>query len=384
MLKQLEGDKSIWGLIILITGFSFLPAYSASSNLGVNTTAFLIKHVVLLAFGFGVMFLIHKMNIKYLKNLPLILLPLTWILLLVTLATGMTIGDANASRWITVPIVGISFQTSELAKIVLLLFVSRYVWVKKGDYGSFKTGLKSLFLPVGAILVLILPANFSTTAIIFTLCLIILFVGGFPIKQLLSVVGIGIASLGLFILVVLAFPNISNRVDTWKARIENFWEGNSEDNYQVTKAKIAIASGGIYGKGPGGSAQKNFLPQSSSDFIYAVIVEEYGLIGGIGLIVVFLILYLRILRVAFRAKDIFGMLVSISLGTAIIFQAFINIGVAVNIFPVTGQTLPLLSAGGSSILMTSVVLGIILAISRDNTLPNEVPEEFEEEEMLYA
>jgi cell division protein FtsW len=152
MFRKLEGDKNIWGVIILITGFSFLPAYSASSNLGVNTTTFLIKHMFLLGFGFGVMYLLHKVNIKYLKNLPLILLPLTWILLLVTLATGMTIGDANASRWITVPIVGISFQTSELAKIVLLLFVSRYVYVKRGEYGTFKESLRTVFLPIGAML----------------------------------------------------------------------------------------------------------------------------------------------------------------------------------------------------------------------------------------
>ena len=369
-MTYLEGDRALWFLLLLLGLFSFLPVYSASSNLaysysGGNTVRFLIKHAIHLGFGFVLMYSVHKVNPKYYRNLPMILLPFVIVLLMITLAIGTTIGDANASRWIRVPFIGVSFQTSELAKFVLLLFVARYLTQNQETLSDFKKTFLGLVVPIGAVCALILPANFSTTALIFTLCLGLMFVGKYPLKHMAYLIGMGVAGLAMFVLVVIAFPNISNRVDTWKARIENYSSGNEEANYQVTKAKMAIASGGLVGKGPGKSIQKNFLPQSSSDFIYAIIVEEFGLLGGLGIILIYSLILIRIMIIATKAVDLFQAFLAVGFGMAIVFQAFINMGVAVNLLPVTGQTLPLLSSGGSSIWMTSVALGVILGVSRN-------------------
>lgn len=215
------------------------------------------------------------------------------------------------------------------------------------------------------VLALILPANFSTTAIIFTMIVVLAFLGGYPIKYLGIIIGSGLLVLTLFILTAKAFPDLMpNRVDTWTSRIENFLNGeDTEEDYQIEKAKIAIASGGIQGVGPGKSIQKNFLPQSSSDFIYAIIIEEYGLIGGLFLMVMYLWLLFRIVIVAHKADTIFGKLLVIGVGLPIVFQALINMAVAVELFPVTGQTLPLISSGGTSIWMTCLAVGIILSVS---------------------
>lgn len=369
-MTYLEGDRALWFLLLLLGLFSFLPVYSASSNLaysysGGNTVRFLIKHAIHLGFGFVLMYSVHKVNPKYYRNLSMILLPVVIVLLMITLAIGTTIGDANASRWIRVPFIGVSFQTSELAKFALLLFVARYLTQNQETLSDFKKTFLGLVVPIGAVCALILPANFSTTALIFTLCLGLMFVGKYPLKHMAYLIGMGVAGLAMFVLVVIAFPNISNRVDTWKARIENYSSGNEEANYQVTKAKMAIASGGLVGKGPGKSIQKNFLPQSSSDFIYAIIVEEFGLLGGLGIILIYLLILIRIMIIATKAVDLFQAFLAVGFGMAIVFQAFINMGVAVNLLPVTGQTLPLLSSGGSSIWMTSVALGVILGVSRN-------------------
>ncbi len=369
-MAYLEGDRALWFLLLLLGLFSFLPVYSASSNLaysypGGHTVRFLIKHAIHLVFGFVLMYSVHKVNPRYYRNLPVILLPVIIVLLMVTLAIGTTIGDANASRWIRLPFIGVSFQTSELARFGLLMFVARYLTQYQESPDDFRKTFLNLVIPVGMVCALILPANFSTTALIFILCLGLMFVGRYPLKYIGYLVGMGVAGLALFILVVIAFPNISNRVDTWKARIENFGSGSEGSNYQVNKAKMAIASGGVVGKGPGKSIQKNFLPQSGSDFIYAIIVEEFGLLGGLAIILIYLLILIRIMIIATKAVDLFQSLLAGGFGMAIVFQAFINMGVAVNLLPVTGQTLPLLSSGGSSIWMTSMALGVILGVSRN-------------------
>ena len=222
-----------------------------------------------------------------------------------------------------------------------------------------------LWLPVGFVLALILPANFSTTAIIFAMIVVLTFLGGYPVKYLGAIVGAGLLILTLFILTARAFPGLfPNRVDTWTSRIENFANGeDTEEDYQIEKAKIAIATGGVIGLGPGKSVQKNFLPQSSSDFIYAIIVEEWGLVGGLTLMGLYLLLLFRIVIVAHKSPTIFGKLVAVGVGLPIVFQALINMAVAVELFPVTGQTLPLVSSGGTSIWMTCLAIGIILSVS---------------------
>ena len=246
-----------------------------------------------------------------------------------------------------------------------MVYVARYLSKMKDEVITFKDSLLPLWAPVFIVLALILPSNFSTTAIIFVMVLVLTFLGGYPLRYLAAIVGAGLIGLTMFILVAKAFPDaMPNRVDTWMSRIDNF--SNSEDtaeDYQIEKAKIAIASGGIKGVGPGKSIQKNFLPQSSSDFIFAIIVEEFGLIGGLGLFVAYMLLLLRFVIVAQKSDSVFGKLLVLGVGLPIIFQAMINMAVAVELFPVTGQTLPLVSSGGTSIWMSCLAIGIILSVS---------------------
>ena len=368
IFKHIEGDRTIWALVAILALFSFMPVYSASANLvsvvGGSTLGYLLKHVVLLIMGFAIIYAVHKIPYRYFSGGSVLLLPVVFFLLIYTLAQGTTIGGAYASRWISIPFIGVGFQTSTLAGLVLMVYTSRYLAKNKDLKIVFKESLIELWLPVALILILILPANFSTTAIIFSMILILAFIGGYPIKYIGYIIGAGILSLTLFILIAKAFPDLMpNRVNTWGSRIENFSNSEGQESYQVEKAKIAIATGGTFGKGPGKSIQKNFLPQSSSDFIYAIIVEEYGLVGAVLIVFVYFLLLFRIFVTVKKASTIFGTLLVIGVGLPIIFQAVINMAVATNLFPVTGQTLPLISSGGTSIWMTCFALGMILSVS---------------------
>ena len=360
----------IWAIVTLLAIFSFLPVYSAASNLAYTygdgqTFSYLIKHFVHLFLGFSIIYGIHRIPYRYFKGLSMVMYPVVLILLLITLLQGTTIGGANASRWIRVPFVGFTFQPSTLAALVLMVFVARYLSKVFDQEITFKSSLLPLWLPVFAVLILILPANFSTTAIIFTMLLVLAFLGGYPLKYIGAIVGTGLLVLAFFVLVAKAFPDaMPNRVDTWTSRIVNFMDDrDTEEDYQIEKAKIAIATGSIYGLGPGKSVQKNFLPQSSSDFIFAIIIEEYGLLGGLFLLILYLLLLFRIVVVAQKAETVFAKLLTVGVGLPIIFQALINMGVAVELFPVTGQTLPLISSGGTSIWVTCLAIGIILSVS---------------------
>ncbi len=299
-------------------------------------------------------------------------MPIVLLLLMYTLAQGATIGGANASRWISVPFVG-SFQPSNLAAVVLMIYVARYLAKIKDVKVTFKESLLPLWIPVFLVVILILPANFSTAAIIFSMVLLLCFLGGYPFKYLFAIVGAGILSLTMFVLAAKAIPDsFSHRVDTWEARITNFFNGEkTEDAYQIEKAKIAIATGGIVGKGAGKSVQKNFLPQSESDFIYAIIIEEYGLVGGFAVMFFYLLLLFRIVVVANGSDTIFGKLLVLGVGLPIVFQALINMAVAVELFPVTGQNLPLISRGGTSSWMTCLAIGIILSVSNKTNIKNK-------------
>ncbi|KAA2215901.1 FtsW/RodA/SpoVE family cell cycle protein [Maribacter flavus] len=370
LLQNINGDKAIWAIAALLALFSFLPVYSASSNLvyvvGNGTTVgHLVKHALLLFLGFGIIYGVHKIPTHFFKGLSLIAMPIVIVLLIFVLAQGTTAGETNASRWIRLPLVGFGFQPSNLAAVVLMIYVARYLSKVRDVKVTFSESIVTLWLPVFLVVVLILPANFSTAGIIFSMVLMLCFLGGYPIKYLLGIVGTGIACLALFILVAKAAPDLfPNRVDTWMSRIDSF--SNPEDteaNYQIEKAKIAIATGGVMGKGAGKSVQKNFLPQSSSDFIYAIIVEEYGLLGGFALMFFYLFLLFRIVVVANGCTTIFSKLLVLGVGLPIVFQALINMAVAVELFPVTGQNLPLISSGGTSSWMTCLAIGIILSAS---------------------
>jgi cell division protein FtsW len=284
-------------------------------------------------------------------------------LLALTLAQGRTIGGANASRWLN--IFGVSFQTSAMANVVLIMYVARQLAKRKEEWTfwqSFRKVLWAIFLTVG----LILPANFSTAALVFLNASIVLALGGYPFRYLLGIAGIGAGFLALFVSAVLIAPDLMpNRVQTWKSRIETFaGGGNEDDTYQTTTAQTAIAEGGIFGQGPGAGLYKHFLPQNNSDFVYALIVEEYGLVGGTVILAMYVWLLFAVVRVAKRAKDLFGKLLALGIGYAIVLQAFINMAVATGLFPVTGQTLPLVSAGGTSLVITSTALAMVIAVSR--------------------
>jgi len=375
ILKNIRGDRTIWAIIALLAIFSFLPVYSASTNLvyvveNGTTLGHLLKHTMLLILGFVIIYATHKIPYRYFSGLSVLLIPVVIVLLVYTLMQGKMISGVNASRWIRIPFMGLGFQTSTLAGVVIMMYVARYLARNRDKIITFKESIVQLWLPVGLILILILPANFSTTAIIFTSVLMLTFLGGYPIKYLGSILGIGILVFALFLLTAKAFPDTfeNSRINTWVNRVENFAEPDSETNYQADKAKIAIASGEIQGKGPGKSVQKNFLPQSSSDFIYAIIVEEFGLIGAMFLMILYLGLLFRIVIVANKTETIFGTLLVLGVGIPIIFQALINMAVAVGLFPVTGQPLPLISAGGTSIWMTCFAIGIVLSVSANREI----------------
>ena len=370
IFANIQGDKTLWAVLILLAGFSFLPVYSAASNLAYvsgsgNTFNYLFKHFIHLSLGFTFMYLMQKIPYHYFRGISILMIPVVIVLLLYTIfQPSVTDSLTNTNRWIKIPFVGFTFQPSTLAGVILMIYVSRYLAKIKDIDVRFSQTILPLWIPTLFILLLILPANFSTTAIIFSMVILLCFVGGYPIKRLLGIVLSGILVLSIFILTIKAYPGIfPNRVDTWKSRIENFVnKENTTENYQIEKAKIAIATGGVRGLGPGKSVQKNFLPQSSSDFIFAIIIEEYGLIGGLFLLTVYALFLLRIIIISNKAESVFGSLLVIALGVPIVFQALVNIGVSVELFPITGQPLPLISSGGTSIWMTCIAIGIIQSV----------------------
>ena len=382
MLDSLKGDKVLWGIIALLAIFSFLPIFSSSTNLvyvvGKGTPwGYFFKHFIILSIGFLLMFSTHKIPFKYFKGISILMLPIVILLLIYTLSQGTIISGANASRWIKIPIVGISFQTSTLASIVLMVYSAKYLSKLQTLNFNLKNSLLHFWLPVFVIVLLILPSNLSTAVLLFGNVLMLAFLASYPLKYLISIIILGIISLLIFISLARTFPEIfPNRIDTWINRIENFKTGESTDgNYQLSRAKTAIVSGKLLGLGAGKSRMKNFLPQSSSDFIYAIIVEEFGLIGGVALILLYVLLLYRIVVISYRTKSSFGKLTVIGLGVPVVTQAFANIGVALQVIPVTGQNLPMISSGGTSAWVTCIAMGIILSVSSkiesDNDLSTE-------------
>ena len=385
LVNRLKGDKGIWSFVALLGLFSFMPVFSASSNLAYmrhgsgNALTYLLKHAVHIFIGFFIIYQVHKILYHYFRGISMVALPIVWVLLVYTLVKGTVIDGANASRWIQIPFIGISFQTSTLAAIVLYVFVARYLSKSREVEPTFKQSFIDLWIPVFVTLALIFPANFSTAALIFAMVTMLAFIGKYPLRYIGLILGVGLVSALFFILIAKKFPEaFPNRVDTWISRIDNFMgDKPDEDIYQIEKAKIAIATGGVYGLGPGKSVQKNFLPQSSSDFIFAIIVEEYGLFGAMGILGIYLLLLFRFIIAAHKANSLFGKLVVVGLGFPIVFQALINMAVAVELLPVTGQTLPLISSGGSSVWMTCIAIGIILSVTKKE---EEVAAELEEKQ----
>ena len=375
----------LWVAIALLSVFSFLPVFSASSNLtyvvGQGTPwSHLLKHFVVLLFGFALMYSLHKIPYHYFKGISILALPLIILLLIYTATQGNLIGGANANRWISIPIVGLSFQTSTLASIVLLAYVAHLMSKYNPELNRLKSSILKLWIPVFIVILLILPANLSTSVLLFFMVLILVFLGGYPIKYLLGMFGMGLFIAFLFILIAKAYPDwVPNRIDTWISRIENFNSGvDNGGNYQIERAKTAIATGGFLGVGAGKSVMKNFLPQSSSDFIYAIIVEEFGLVGGTALILLYLVVLFRIVVIAHKSDTVYGKLLVLGLGLPIIMQAFVNMAVALQVFPVTGQTLPLISSGGTAAWMTCISFGMILSVSAGQKIESNTLQDSED------
>ena len=364
------GDKVLLVIILLLSLFSFFPVFSSSSYLsyvidGSSPIFYLVKHFIVILFGLLLMMSIKLVPYKLFKGMSIILLPLGLLLLIFTLSQGTTIGGSAASRWIDIPFVGISFQTSSLAAIILITYTARYLSKVNLSKTKFKETIIPLWIPIFTYIFLILPFNLSSALLIFGSLILILFISGFPIIHLFKMFLIlGFLSTTFFIFAKTYPDQFPNRIDTWISRIENF---NSNDNldasYQIQRAKIAITNGGLIGVGAGKSIMKNHLPQSNSDFIFAIIVEEYGIAGGSLIIILYTLMFFRILVITHKAEDKFGKILVSGLGIFIITQAFTNISVATQIIPVTGQNLPLISSGGSSAWMTCISLGMILSVS---------------------
>ncbi|REJ85017.1 MAG: cell division protein FtsW [Bacteroidetes bacterium] len=364
--KYFKGDRTIWVIVFLLSILSLLAVYSSTGTLAYkyqsgNTEYYLFKHLVILFFGLVLMYAAHKVKYIYYSRLSAIALIITIPLLLITLLGGTSLNEAN--RWLTLPVINITFQTSDFAKLALIMFVARMLSKKQDEIKSFKSAFLPIILPILLVCALILPANFSTAGILFISCCFLMFIGRINMKFIMALLGLAIVGFVLFVLVAKAIGK-TGRIDTWSARIERFVNSSEEDNYQAEQAKIAIASGGILGKFPGNSIQRNYLPHPYSDFIYAIIIEEYGLIGGIGIIVLYLVLFVRVIRFLHHSPMAFGTLLAVGCAFSLVFQAMINMAVAVNLFPVTGQPLPMLSMGGTSIWFTSISIGIILSVSR--------------------
>jgi len=358
---------------------SILAVYSAISTLAYkadgNSFAFLMKHTIMILLGFVLMYFVHKINYKYFSKFSKLLIWVAAALLLVTLLFGSNINSAD--RWIRIPIIGLTFQTSDFAKVVLMVYVARLLNQKRELLHDFKQGVVPILIPIGVVCGLILPANFSTAAMIALVCFIMMYIAGVPFRHLGKLMLAGVGLVGLIIVVGEFAPKGTlPRYETWKNRIFNKMDAESDGNYQADLAKYAIYEGGLVPKGPGTGSSRNFLPHPYSDMIYAFIIEEYGSIfGGIGLVLLYLILLFRTIRFSIRCPRNFGTLAALGLSMLMVIQALINMGVAVSLFPTTGQPLPLVSMGGTSTLFTCLSLGIILSISRSHFNP----EEFEEE-----
>ncbi|MBK8583771.1 MAG: FtsW/RodA/SpoVE family cell cycle protein [Flavobacteriales bacterium] len=365
--SHLKGDRTVWMVALVLGVVSLLAVYSASSWMGWRsdggTFRILMKHGMMLIAGGGIMYAASKLRFTVYSKLSQVMLGAVVALLLLTLLVGSNVN--GASRWLAIPGVGITFQTSDLARVVIMVFVARVLGRQREEEWTFKEFLMKLVLPVGLVCGLILPANFSTAALLFGTCMILMFIGEVPLKHLFSLVGIAIAAFGLLLVLSKASPELLPRLKTWESRLTNHGGDDRDANYQVNNAKIAIVHGGFLPNGPGSGTSRNFMPHPESDMIYAFIIEEYGsIIGGVGLLLLYLILLFRSMRIANRCDKRFGSLVAVGLALSLVLQALVNMAVAVNLVPVTGQPLPLVSMGGTSMWFTCLSLGIILSVSK--------------------
>jgi len=385
--QRTKGDKVIWALVILLVLASLLVVYSATGSLAYklyrgNTEVYLFKQIAFITIGMAVIYFAHRVNYTIWSKVAYFLFLISIPLLIYTLFFGVSMNEG--SRWIRLPIINMTMQTSDLAKLALFMYISRQISKRQNTIKDFKQGYLPLIIPVGLVCALIAPANLSTALLLGASCMLLFFIGRANTKHLLMT--IGIACIPIIILIAAAVirhnsggdeltgskktsSGLFARADTWINRVEGFIYGSKQsiddDAYQVTQAKIAIAKGGVVGVGPGNSTQRDFLPQAYNDFIYPIIIEEYGLMGGAFILFIYLVFLWRSIRIFKRCPYAFGAFLALGLSFTLVIQAVANMAVSVNLFPVTGVTLPLVSMGGSSFLFTCFAIGIILSVARN-------------------
>ncbi len=386
LTKTFKGDRAIWGIVAIFMIYSLLAVYSSSVNVafrnhGGNTTYFLRSQFLMLTFGLTVIVLVHYLPYRIYSKLAGIALIISAILLVLTYFFGVRINDAT--RWLE--FFGFRIQTSDIAKVALVIYLARTLSIYQNQLNDFVLVTKFFIIPVFAICALIMPENLSTAVMIFGICILIMFIGGVPFKYLIAYIGMAVVFVVLFALLLWLIKE-DNRVLTWIERIISFFTGKGDeaDDFQINQAKIAISTGGLFGKAPGHSVQRNMLPQSNSDFIFAIIIEEYGLLlGAIPLIMAYMILLFRGIAIVKKCETAFPAYLVLGLIVMIVSQAMLNMMVAVGILPVTGQTLPLVSWGRTSVIIMCFSIGVILSVSRvvnARIRKEELPEEEKKDE----
>ena len=381
LLGRTRGDKVIWAIVIMLTMVSILVVYSSIGSLAYkmnkSTSSYLFKQVGFIALGVLIIYFAHRVNYTIYSRVATILFLISIPLLLYTLKFGSSINEAN--RWIKLPVINMTFQTSDLAKLALFMYMSRQLSRKQQVIKDFRKGFLPLIVPVIIICLLIAPANLSTALLIGGIAMMLMFIGRVRLRHLLLVVGTALIPIVLLVLVATHYYNKEDhtskdlpslltfgRMSTWIKRVQDFMYSDKTDaSYQVQQAKIAIAKGGWFGRGPGKSEQRNFLPHPYSDFIYAIIIEEYGLVGGAVIILIYLLFLFRSIKIYQRCPYAFGAFLAVALSFTLVIQAMVNMAVNVNLFPTTGVTLPLVSMGGSSLWFTCFAIGIILSVARN-------------------
>lgn len=364
IINKTKGDRWIWLIVILLSIWSLLAVYSSTGTIAYkndkSSEYYLIKHLMMIIGGLALMYFSHLLDYRYYAGISKVLMIVTIPLLLYTLLFGNHVNDA--SRWVTIPIINQTFQTSDLAKLALITFLARTLTRKQENIKDARQAFVPIMGSVCTIFILIAPANLSTALMLFGVSILLLIIGRISIKQI-SLVCLG----GIFLLLCLVLLD-KGRSATWKSRMEVFMHPEKADpdkSFQANQSKIAISTGGLFGKGPGNSTQRNFLPHPYSDFVYALIIEEYGLVGGVILVIMYLVFLWRCILIVTHSPKAFGALLAAGLSFSLTIQAFANMAVAVGLGPVTGVPLPLVSMGGTSILFTSIAFGIILSVSRD-------------------
>jgi len=371
IFTYLKGDKNIWiiaillGMISIVSVFSFIPILVKVKELSYSYLFF--KHTTLLLLGFVLMYGIHRIPFKIISKLSKVAFYLSIILLVLTMMIGQSVNGAD--RWLKIPLIPFSFQTSDFAKIALVLYLAKQLIKRKKDFGDFKIVARYILLPIAFSMFLILPSNLSTAILIGLISFVLLILGNFPWKWIGVSIGAAIVAFVILLQIAKVYPVVLKRVDTWNNRIERMFEDNPDpqEQMQINNSLTAIKNGGgFFPKGPGNGELKRYIPEAYADFYFAALTEEFGLYGVLTIIGLYSMLFLRIIKVGLKSKDEYATLVTIGIGATIMFPALINMMVSTKLMPVTGQNMPLLSMGGTSAWFTCIALGIVLSVSREN------------------